>query len=834
MQFVAGAAMAWPINLWHGAVTRYRVSIGGLGSDAVKGRCRVIPDSVEKHMHLMIGTPRLLGALVMGLLSTGVAAQGRALGTSDYAQAERLMSYNVAPLVDHAVQKVDWLDDTHFWYRDHDSHGDHFMRMDTASGKATPLFDQGKLAAALGKLTGKPVDADKLPVTGYRTKPDGRIAIVVRDKHYLCDLKGAGVCVAGNGMPAHAAAGEATTGDEPGVLSPDKRSEAFIRDWNLWLRDVATGKETQLTTDGVENFGYATDNAGWKHTDHAILVWSPDSKQIATFQQDQRRTGDMYLVTTEVGHPGLMQWKYPLAGDKDVTMIERVIIDVPGHKVLRLKMPPDQHRSTLCDDVSCGPDGGWDDVQWAPDGRTLAFVSTSRDHRHEWFRIADAVTGAVRTVFEESVPTYYESGIENVSWRYLPATHEAIWYSTRSNWGQLYLYDLASGKLKHAVTRGEGNVSDVLHVDAKTRTVWFTGVGRTPGVDPYYRQFWKASLDGGQPVLLTPEAADHSITMSPDGKSFVDAYSTPTTPPVTLLRGATGGHVLATVATADISRLKAAGWVPPVPFTVKARDGKTDLYGLMFKPTNFDPHKKYPIIDYIYPGPQTGSVRGRSFLPARGDNQSLAELGFIVVAIDGMGTPWRSKAFHDAYYGDMGDNTLPDQVAGLKQLGQRHAWIDLGRVGIWGHSGGGNATADAMFRYPDFFKVGWSESGNHENRNYEDDWAEKWQGLLVTHKDGSTNYDNQANEDEAKNLKGRLMITYGTLDDNVPPSNSELVVQALIKANRDFDMIAIPNAHHAYAYATPYITRRRWDYFVRYLAGDTPPAEYALKPWPWM
>jgi len=778
-------------------------------------------------MHSKVGKSRLFGVVVMGLLSSGgAAAQGRTLSAGDYAQAERFMGYNTAPLVDHDVHRVKWLDDTHFWYRDHDAGGDHVMLMGAATGNAAPAFNQARLAAALGKASGKPVDTKKLPpLLDYSVKPDGRYDVDLGGKHYLCDLKGVGTCVD--------MAKLVKTGTEPGALSPDKQSEAFIRDWNLWLRDVATGKETQLTTDGVENFGYATDNAGWKHTDNAILEWSPDSKRIATFQQDQRKTGDMYLVSTALGHSKLEKWKYPLAGDKDVTMIERVIIDVPTHKVVRLRMPPDQHRSSLCDDVSCGPDGGWDDVKWAPDGRTLAFVSTSRDHKHEWFRIADADTGAVRTVFEESVPTYYESGNGAVDWRYLPASHEAIWFSERSNWGQLYLYDLNTGKLEHAITSGEGNVTEVLKVDPATRTVWFRGVGRTPGINPYYQQFWKVSLDGGQPVLLTPEAADHSIFLSPDGKYFVDAYSTPTKPPVTVLRDANDGRLIATVARADISRLTAAGWVAPIPFTVKARDGKTDLYGMMFKPTNFDPHKKYPIIDYIYPGPQTGSVRGYSFLPARGDNQSLAELGFIVVAIDGMGTPWRSKAFHDTYYGDMGDNTLPDQVAGIKELGQRYAWIDLDRVGIWGHSGGGNATADALFRFPDFFKVGWAESGNHENRNYEDDWAEKWQGLLVTHPDGSTNYDNQANENEAKNLKGHLMLVHGTMDDNVPLSNTLLVVDALIKANKDFDLLLIPNAHHGYGSATPYTTRRRWDYFVHYLAGDTPPKEYALKPWPW-
>jgi dienelactone hydrolase/WD40 repeat protein len=780
-------------------------------------------------MHSTTGTSRLYGALMCGLLALGCAsgatAAGRTLTAQDYRQAERYMPYNATPLVDHMVSTVHWLDGTHFWYVDHDASGDHYLRMDAANGKAEPLLDQGKFAAALAKAGKKDVKADKLRISDFRVAADGRDEITIGDTHYLCDLKAAGNCVDRATL--------VKTGKEPGVLSPDRKQEAFIRNWNLWVRDVATGKETQLTTDGVENFGYATDNAGWKHTDKAILEWSPDSRHIATFQQDQRKTGDMYLVTTKLGHPELQSWKYPLAGDKDITMIERVIIDVPTHKVLRLKMPPDQHRSTLCDDVSCGEDGGWDDVKWAPDSKTLAFVSTSRDHKHETFRIADAKTGEVRTVFHEDVPTYYESGNGAVNWRYLSDSHEAIWFSERNNWGNLYLYDLGNGQLKRAITTGQGNVTEILKVDAKTRTVWFRGVGRTPGVNPYYQQFWKVSLDGGEPVLLTPEPADHIITMSDDGKYFVDSYSTTAKPPVAVLRDAGDGRTVATVATTDIKRLLDTGWQPPEQIVVKARDGKTDLYGLMFKPTHFDATKKYPIVDYVYPGPQTGSVRTFGFAASDYDNQSLAELGFVVIAVDGMGTPWRSKAFHDAWYGNMGDNTLPDQVTAIKQLAQRYPWIDLERVGIWGHSGGGNTTADAMFRYPDFFKVGWAESGNHDNREYEDDWGEKWQGLLVTNKDGTSNYDNQANQLIAKDLKGKLMLVHGSIDDNVPPYSTFLVVDALIKANKDFDMLILPNMHHGYAADTPYVTRRRWDYFVQYLAGDTPPKEYALKPWPW-
>jgi dipeptidyl aminopeptidase/acylaminoacyl peptidase len=285
--------------------------------------------------------------------------------------------------------------------------------------------------------------------------------------------------------------------------------------------------------------------------------------------------------------------------------------------------------------------------------------------------------------------------------------------------------------------------------------------------------------------------------------------------------------VVQTLEHADVTKLRATGWHPPTPFHVKARDGKTDIYGLMFTPSKLDSTKKYPIVNYIYPGPQSGSVGTRSFSPARGDNQALAELGFVVVAIDGMGTPGRSKSFEDFYYGHMGDNTLADQVAGMRELAQRYRFIDIDKVGIWGHSGGGFASTDAMFRYPDFFKVGWSESGNHDNRVYEDDWGERYEGLLVR-SGSSDNYAEEANETHAKNLKGKLMLVHGLMDDNVPPYNTTLVADALIKAGKDFDLLMLPFAHHGYGADNNYAMRRRWDYFVKNLLGAEPPKEYQI------
>ena len=291
----------------------------------------------------------------------------------------------------------------------------------------------------------------------------------------------------------------------------------------------------------------------------------------------------------------------------------------------------------------------------------------------------------------------------------------------------------------------------------------------------------------------------------------------------------TEGKIISNLEKADISRLTATGWKPPTPIVVKARDGQTDLYGLLFTPSDLDPKKKYPVVNYIYPGPQGGSVRSWSFQVASGDDQALAELGFIVVAIEGTCNPNRSKSFHDLCYGNMADNTLPDQISGIKQLAEKYTFIDINKVGIWGHSGGGYATAAAMFRYPEFYKVGIAESGNHDNRNYEDDWGERYIGLLTQQPDGKSNYEAQANELYAKNLKGKLMLAHGMLDDNVPPYNTMLVVDALIKANKDFDLVIFPNSRHGYGDFSLYMTRRRWDYFVRNLANAIPPKEFELK-----
>jgi dipeptidyl aminopeptidase/acylaminoacyl peptidase len=740
----------------------------------------------------------------------------RALSAEDYARAERFLGEATTPLVTGTVAAPQWLGDGRLWYRTTTAEGPRFVMVHPARRTREPAFDHQRLATALTAATGATVLANRLPFQTFTFSKDyGAITVTIESRSWQCNVRTYVCTSAGSTRPAES---------RNTVTSPDGKRAAFIREYNLWVRDVATGEETQLTSDGIKDFGYATNNAGWTRSDAPVLTWSPDSRRIATFQHDGRGVSEMYLVNTSVGAPTLQAWRYPLPGDSVIFRISRVIIDVDSRQMTRLKMPPDQHRSTVSDHVACGTNIC--DVLWYPDGSHLAFVSSSRDHKHAWMRVADAATGEVRTLFEETSPTQIGSASGTENWRILPASNTLIWWSQRENWGHLYRYDLASGALRNRITSGEGNVADVRHVDSASGTIYFVGNGKEPGRDPYFRHYYKVRLDGRGQTLLTPEDADHTITPSPDGRYFLDSYSTPTTPPLTVLRDA-NGKVVMPLEKADISRLLASGWKPPTPFTVKARDGKTDIYGLMYTPSRMDSTRKYPIIDYIYPGPQSGSVGPRSFTPARRDNQAVAELGFVVVAIDGMGTPDRSKEFADAYYGKMGDNTLPDQVAAITQLAERHRWIDRDKVGIWGHSGGGFATAAAMFRYPDFFKVGIAESGNHDNRNYEDDWGERYQGML-TRNGPSDNYADEANQTHASKLKGKLLLAHGGLDGNVPPYNTYLVVDALQRANKDYDLIVFPNAGHGFGALNRYMMRRRWDYFVRHLLDAEPPKEYEI------
>jgi len=477
---------------------------------------------------------------------TGPLSGGLSLTNADYARAEKFMGYNTTPLVFGASGRPGWMADGRFWYQVLRENGPEFLIIDPAKGGArTSAFDYTRLAAAWSAASGSRLEEGRVPSQGIDLSDGGKIvSFTVTGKHWKCTLDNYN-CAADTSQPANTAP------------SPDKKSDAFIRDYNLWVRDIATGSETQLTTDGVKDFGYATDNAGWAKSDRPILLWSSDSKKIATFQQDQRGVGEMYLVNTTVGHPKLEAWKYPLPGDDVVTTIQRVVIDVESKRVTRLKIAPDQHRSTLCDNIACRG-GEWADVQWSPDSSKLAFVSTSRDHKQEKLREADTATGVVREVEEESVPTQYESGDGKVNWQVLYKSNEFLWYSERSGWGHIYLHDWKTGKLIAAVTSGDWLVRQILRVDEKDRAIYFLAAGREKGRDPYFSHLYRVGFDGTGLKLLTPENAQHDVSMAPSGCCFVDTYSTPDVPPVTVLRDL-DGKLIATLETADISKLRATG-----------------------------------------------------------------------------------------------------------------------------------------------------------------------------------------------------------------------------------------------------------------------------------
>ncbi|MDG1830944.1 MAG: DPP IV N-terminal domain-containing protein [Flavobacteriaceae bacterium] len=620
-------------------------------------------------------------------------------------------------------------------------------------------------------------------------------------------------------------------------LSPNGKLAAYIENYNLWVRNLSTNKKTQLTFDGKENYGYATNNAGWTKSKGPVLKWSPKSDKIATFRQDARGVGEMYLTTTNVGHPKLQAWKYALPGDDKIFEIERIIIDIKSNNIVRLNMKNDFQRSTTTDHIA-GRGGELLDTQWNKDGSKLAFISSSRDHKEAHLQIADSKTGNVSSIFKENVETYYESGVRGENWEVLFDSDEYIWYSEKDNWGHLYLYDLKTKKLKNRITEGEWLVRELMHIDTEKRELIFTAGGKENG-NPYHVYLYKVNFDGTGLQCLTPEKGTHKINPSPDWNYFVTTYSTTSNPPVSILKNR-NGEKITELSSSNSSELERNGWQKPIEFSVKARDNKTDLFGIMYVPSFYNENDKYPVLNYIYPGPQSGSVGNYSFVVARRDFQALSELGFVIVSVDAMGTPGRSKSFHDAYYGNMGDNGLPDNITTIEQLSKKYKAMDLSRVGIWGHSGGGFASTAALLRYPDFYDVAVSSSGNHDNRNYEADWGEKWHGLLtplnLNSSDGKTdfdstktNYDIQANQLLVENLKGKLLIAHGMLDDNVPPSNTMVVVDALIKANKDFDLLLFPNKRHGYGDLSNYMMRRKWDFFVKHLKGLDPPKNFSFK-----
>lgn len=753
-----------------------------------------------------------------------------ALILADYKRAESFLRQNTSTLTQNSVLTQYWQDNGQLVYRRSALDGSDYILYDPVVKSKSVLIDNNRLAVVLGQIVDLDIEPSEIVLTRIQLYDElDSISFRYQGDNYFLDRSNYEIQLT-----------EDTPSSES--LSPDRSKAVFIKDHNLWMRNTESNELTQLTFDGIEDYGYGTNNAGWTRGNTPVIRWSPDSRKIASFRHDGRNVGDMYLFSTKIGHPELDAWKYPLPGDEHIFMIERIVIHLEDEaedesvpRIVRLNMSPDAHRSTTSDHIA-DRDGSFLDVQWSEDSKKLAFVSSSRDHKVAQLRIADIETGAVRDVYREETATQYESGIGAENWRVFHERGEFIWYSEKDNWGHLYLHDLKTGELKQRLTSGSWLVLSLSHVDLKEEQLFFFAAAKEGG-DPYFQYLYRIALDGSDLRLLTPEVANHSISWSQSSEFFTDTYSTPTQAPISVLKDRSGAQ-LAIIEETDVSQLQESGWVAPIPFVVKARDQLTDLYGLMYRPTNFNEKGSYPVLNYLYPGPWGSSVGSRSFQTSRRDNQAIAELGFIVVEVDAMGTPGRSKSFHDTYYGNMADNGLPDQIETIKQLAMSRSWMDLDRIGIWGHSGGGFASTAGILRYPDFYKVAVSSAGNHDNRNYEDDWGERWQGLLETYPESNpliteteggtasqTNYDSQANQLLVENLEGNLLLAHGLMDTNVHPSNTLLVVEALIEAEKEFDLLILPNLDHGFSLSR-YFMLKRWNYFVEHLLHTDPVEDF--------
>jgi len=780
-----------------------------------------------KHPQLRLQFSLGVTALLAALAPSPVAAQ---VTSTDYARAEQLLPWNVQELlVDDAVRPR-WMGGDRFWYRNRSPHGWEFLVVEMATGARRPAFDHARLASVLSTAADTTYDAAKLPFRDIAwVNGDRSIRFsVAKGKNWTCDVSSYS-CTGPDTLPIEKASE---------VKSPDGQWIAFGRDGNLFVKQASGGGERQLTTDGTADWGYGLTNVTCcgqvtsvrsKTELRPLVSWSPDSKRLVATKWDQRGVRLMHLLETKNPGPILHSYRYALPGDSVIPRFDLYVFDVAGGRGVKVDFPTIDAVNTSCCGVTS--DTLLKDVKWGGTGEELYFTAGKRGFRELTLAVADPASGATRKVITERGKTFVEAnqfsgGLPN--WRPIAGGKEVVWWSERDGWGHLYLVDATTGAVRNRITSGDWLVADVKWVDEPQRWVYFTAVGREAGRDPYFRHYYRAKLDGSAVQLLTPEDADHDISVSPSGRYVVDSYARPDRAPVTVLRRIDGTPVRE-LQKADASRLLAAGFRPPEPFTVRARDGVTVLHGLLWRPAKLDSAKKYPVIDYIYPGPQVGSVGSRQFSARPGGNAaSLAELGFFVVQVDAMGTPGRSKAFHDAYYGNMTDNGIPDQVAAIKQLAGRIPQMDLDRVGIFGHSGGGFSSTDAILTYPDFFKVAVSSAGNHDNRSYDWTWGEKYQGLLTKLSDTTDSFDSQSNWRKAKNLRGKLLLSYGTLDDNVHPVATQLVIDELIKANKDFDLLVMPNRNHGFA-GEPYMIRRTWDYFVRNLMGGEPPEGYELR-----
>lgn len=756
------------------------------------------------------------------------------LAQPNYSRAEQLLSWNTDKLVSGDQVNPQWMrDGNRFWYRNKTADGAEFVLIDPVANSRRLLFDHMRLAVAMSTAGDTAFDGKRLPFNTFKFTNDGdnenEIEFNTGKRRFVCNITSYRCTV-----------GDTLRSDQPYVLSPDKKLEAFVHNYNLYVRSRGGTDSTQLTTDGVQWFSYGLAEKRPFETfrpqgaRRPIVRWSPDSKKLVVYRVDERNVGHMHYLSMTSQRVRHFSQPYALPGDSIVPYPHLYVVDVATKKIVEAKVAPRP--------AQLGTGGSAVDSAWSEASDKVHIAFQTRGSKSAYLGEINANTGDFRVIARDTTKTYTEisNPQDPSSWYVTKDGKDAFWWSERDGWGHLYRFD-ATGVASITSTDGDGSISmapepkaqltsgawqigRISYVDETMKQIYFTGRGREGFL--YYPKLYRMGFDGSNVTVMTPEDGFHQISFSPSGKYFVDTYSRIETPPVSVLRATATGAVVRKLEEADISRLKAIGWRPGQVFSVKARDGVTDIYGVLYLPPNIDSTKKYPIISHIYPGPQVGSVGQWNFKNG-GEQFSLAELGFVVIQLDHMGTPLRSKAFHDNYYGNFGDNGLPDHITAIKQLASRYPFIDVDRVGIFGHSGGGFASTDAILRYPEFFKVAVSGAGNHDNRSYNIGWAEKYQGLMVRDTVKKTdNFETSANKTMAKNLRGHLLLMHGDMDDNVHPANTIQVVDELIKANKTFDLIIAPNRAHGLN--EPYFIRRRWDYFVQYLLGVTPPENYLI------
>lgn len=738
---------------------------------------------------------QLFSFLLFLFISWNLSAQVTA---KDYERADSIGNLN--NLVYNGSIAVNWQESSHtFWYSVKTRKGTEYKLVNAENGSVTPVFDQEKLCAALNLITKETKKPYSLDLRRLRLSSDGKeITFDYGTSSWKCDRTTYKVeKTESTPMPRRSAQRYWSQADpETGVNlvnSPDGKWSAYIRESNVFVVDNKTKKETPLSFDGSPGDYYST-----------RIVWSPDSKSLAVNKIRKNVMRTLYLVESSPKtqlQPILQTRDYLKAGDA-LPIKRPCLFSIDKMAQIPVETSSFENQFELSD------------AEWLPDSKSFTFEFNQRGHQLYQVVEVDGTTGAVRILIEEKSKTFVEYSGKHYR-NDLNATREIVWMSERDGWNHLYLIDSKKGAVKNQITKGEWVVREVVNVDEKDRTIIFKGSGKNAGEDPYNIHYYKVNFDGSGLVDLTPDPFDHQVVFSRDNKFLVDTYSSPKVPPTSVLRNGTDGKVITTLEVADIKDLLAKGWRLPEVFTAKARDGKTEIWGNIYYPSNFNPKKKYPVIESIYAGPQ-GAFTAKSFRAISGTFSGLAELGFIIVQMDGMGTSYRSKAFQDVCYKNLKDAGFPDRILWMKAAAATRPFMDLSRVGIFGGSAGGQNAMGALLFHPEFYKAGVASCGCHDNRMDKMWWNEQWMGYPV-----GPEYAECSNVVNADKLEGNLMLIVGELDDNVDPSSTMQVADALIKAKKDFELVVLPGSNHTGGGSYGEVKRR--DFFVRTLLGQATP-----------